>query len=94
MTPAELEQHGGQFLHGRGCDACRYTGYRGRTGIYELMVIDDPVRNLIMQRANANMIKTVAVERGMGTLMQHGARKVLEGRTTAEEVSRVTQESE
>jgi len=47
-----------------------------------------------MQRANANMIKTVALQRGMRTLMQHGARKVLEGRTTAEEVSRVTQESE
>jgi general secretion pathway protein E len=94
LTQAEVMQYGGQFFHGRGCEACRHTGYRGRTGIYELMVIDDPVRNLIMQRANANMIKTTAVERGMHTLLQAGARKVLAGRTTAEEVLRVTQESE
>ena len=94
LTQSELLQQGGQFFHGRGCEACRYTGYRGRTGIYEMLVIDDPIRNLIMQRANANMIKTTAVGRGMHTLLQAGARKVLAGRTTAEEVLRVTQESE
>jgi general secretion pathway protein E len=94
LTPADLAQHSGQFFHGRGCEACRYTGYRGRTAIYELLVLDDAVRDLIMQRANANMIKTTAVQRGMHTLLQNGARKVLEGRTTAEEVLRVTQESE
>jgi general secretion pathway protein E len=94
LTPADLAQHSGQFFHGRGCEVCRHTGYRGRTAIYELMVLDDPVRNLIMQRANANMIKTTAVQRGMRTLLQGGAHKVLEGRTTAEEVLRVTQESE
>ena len=94
LTPADLGQHGGQFFHGRGCEACRHTGYRGRTGIYEMLVIDDPARNHIMQRANANMIRTTAVQRGMRTLLQHGARRVLEGRTTAEEVLRVTQESE
>jgi general secretion pathway protein E len=94
LTPADLAQHSGQFFHGRGCEACRYTGYRGRTAIYELLVLDDAVRDLIMQRANANMIKTTAVQRGMQTLLQNGARKVLEGRTTAEEVLRVTQESE
>ena len=94
LTPAEVRQHGGQFFRGRGCEACRHTGYRGRTGIYEMLVIDDPIRNLIMQRANANMIKTTAVQRSMRTLLQAGARKVLAGRTTAEEVLRVTQESE
>jgi general secretion pathway protein E len=94
LTQAEVMQQGGQFFHGRGCEACRYTGYRGRTGIYEMLNIDDPIRNLIMQRANANMIKTTAVQRRMHTLLQAGARKVLAGRTTAEEVLRVTQESE
>src|SRR4030095_14172327 len=94
LTPADLAQHSGQFFHGRGCEACRHTGYRGRTPIYELLVLDDPVRDSIMQRANANMIKTTAVQRGMHTLLQNGARKVLEGRTTAEEILRVTQESE
>ncbi|MBM3222937.1 MAG: type II secretion system protein GspE [Candidatus Tectomicrobia bacterium] len=94
LTPEDLTRHGGQFFHGRGCETCRHTGYRGRTAIYELLVLDDPVRNLIMQRANANMIKTTAVQRSMQTLLQNGARKVLAGRTTAEEVLRVTQESE
>jgi general secretion pathway protein E len=94
LTPVNLAQHSGQCFQGRGCEACRYTGYRGRTAIYELLVLDDPVRDLIMQRANANMIKTTAVQRGMQTLLHNGARKVLEGRTTAEEVLRVTQESD
>ena len=94
LTQAEVRQHGGQLFHGRGCEACRHTGYRGRTGIYEMLLIDDPVRNLVMQRENANTIKTTAVQRGMRTLLQAGARKVLAGRTTAEEVLRVTQESE
>ena len=78
VTQADVTQHGGHLFHGRGCEACRHTGYRGRTGIYELMVIDDPVRNLVMQRANANMIKTTAVQRGMRTLLQDGARKILD----------------
>ena len=77
LVPADLAQHGGEFFHGRGCEACRHTGYRGRTAIYELMVLDDPVRNLIMQRANAN----ISSDRGAA---QHahpasGARKVLKG---------------
>lgn len=85
---------GGQFFQASGCEACRGTGYRGRTGIYELMPLDDTVRTLIMQHANASMIKTAAVERGMRTLLQDGARKVMNGITTAEEVLRVTQESD
>src|SRR5256712_616527 len=94
LTHAEVMQHGGQFFHGRGCEACRHTGYRGRTGIYEMMLIDDPIRNLIMQRENANTIKTTAVQRSMRTLLQAGARKALAGRTTAEEGLRGTQGSE
>lgn len=85
---------GGQFFLSSGCEACRGTGYRGRTGIYEMMMIDDTVRTLIMQHANASMIKTAAVERGMRTLLQNGAQKVLHGVTTAEEILRVTQESD
>jgi general secretion pathway protein E len=85
---------GGQFSRGRGCDACRGSGYRGRTGIYELLVVDDIIRDLVMQRANANMIKSAAMKAGMRTLLQQGSHKVLEGLTTAEEVLRVTQESD
>jgi type II secretory ATPase GspE/PulE/Tfp pilus assembly ATPase PilB-like protein len=57
-------------------------------------VIDDTVRALIMQQANANTIKAAAMQRGMRTLLQDGTSKILQGRTTAEEVLRVTQESE
>jgi general secretion pathway protein E len=84
----------GQFYQAKGCPACHGTGYRGRTGIYELLVIDDTVRALIMQQANANTIKAAAMQRGMRTLLQDGTSKILQGRTTAEEVLRVTQESE
>ena len=86
-------RRGEWFLSG-GCEGCRGTGYRGRTGVYELMPIDDPVRRLIMERANASMIRSVAVQRGMRSMVQDGALKVLEGRTTAEEVLRVTQDND
>jgi len=85
---------GGQFARGAGCEACCDSGYRGRTGIYELLPLDDTIRELIMQRANANMIKAAAIKAGMRTLLQSGSQKVLEGLTTAEEVLRVTQDSE
>jgi len=85
---------GGQFARGAGCEACCGSGYRGRTGIYELMPLDDAIRELIMHRANANMIKATAIKAGMRTLLQSGSQKVLAGLTTAEEVLRVTQDSE
>jgi general secretion pathway protein E len=94
LTPQACQEHGGQFYRANGCDACHDTGYRGRTGIYELLVMDESVRTLVMQQANANTIKAAALQRGMRTLLHDGARKVLQGRTTPEEVLRVTQESE
>ncbi|OGQ16782.1 MAG: type II secretion system protein GspE [Deltaproteobacteria bacterium RBG_16_71_12] len=77
---------------GKGCPTCQNTGYLGRTGIYELMLIDDEVRHLILARVDANSIKAKAREHGMITLQADGTDKVLQGITTAEEVSRVTQE--
>ncbi len=77
---------------GKGCATCQNTGYQGRTGIYELMLIDDEVRRLILARVDANSIKAKAREHGMITLQVDGVEKVLAGVTTAEEVSRVTQE--
>jgi general secretion pathway protein E len=59
-----------------------------------LLTIDDPIRALIMQQANASTVKNTALQRGMRTLMHNGANKVLQGVTTAEEVLRVTQESD
>ena len=84
---------GGQFARGAGCATCGGSGYRGRTGIYELLPLDDGLRELIMQRANANMLKAAGIKAGMRTLLQSGSQKVLAGLTTAEEVLRVTQDS-
>jgi len=77
---------------GAGCDACKQTGYRGRTGIHELLVVDDDVRALIMKNADAAAIRRAATAAGMPTLRQDGAAKVLAGETTIEEVLRVTQD--
>ena len=94
LEPDDDEVLRGEWFLSGGCEGCRGTGYRGRTGVYELMPVDDPVRRLIMERANASMLRSAAGQRGMRSLVQDGARKVLEGRTTAEEVLRVTQDND
>jgi general secretion pathway protein E/type IV pilus assembly protein PilB len=76
---------------GVGCRACRQTGFRGRTGIYELMVTGNTIRELCVQRANSVAIRNQALKEGMITLRQDGWRKVLKGMTTIEEVARTTQ---
>ena len=83
----------GQFYKGMGCENCIQTGYRGRTGILELLVIDDDIKELTTKRAGSHIIKEVAVKKGMSTLREDGLRKVLAGETTLEEVCRVTQDS-
>ncbi len=75
-----------------GCPACQKTGYQGRTGIYELMLVDDDLRQLVLKNVDSNTIKKKAVEKGMLTLMEHGAYKVARGVTTAAEVLSVTAE--
>ncbi|MGA2070835.1 MAG: type II secretion system ATPase GspE [Sedimentisphaerales bacterium] len=80
-----------QFYIGAGCDKCFQTGYRGRTGIYELMLISEEIQNLIYQRTTAGAIKKVSLDAGLQTLRMDGARKVLAGITTISEVLRVTQ---
>jgi general secretion pathway protein E len=76
---------------GSGCGKCFDTGYRGRVGIYELMVLNEEIRDMIYSRKSAGSIKSKAIEFGMQTLRMDGARKVLEGMTTVAEVLRVTQ---
>jgi general secretion pathway protein E len=76
----------------QGCAACQQTGYLGRTGIYELMLVDDDVRQLVLKNVDSATIKRAAVERGMVTLLEHGAYKVARGVTTAAEVLSVTAE--
>ncbi|UCE98806.1 MAG: type II secretion system ATPase GspE [Planctomycetota bacterium] len=82
-----------QLYEGIGCENCIKTGYRGRTGIFEMLVIDDDIRKLMNQRCCSNVIKDVAVEKGMNTLRQDGITKALASQTTLEEVYRVTQDS-
>jgi general secretion pathway protein E len=77
-------------FRGKGCDHCNKTGFRGRTGIYELLVIDDDIRKLILAQASSQEIRKRAVQSGMTTLRQDGWRKIQEGITTVEEIIRVT----
>ncbi len=72
-----------------GCEECRYTGYRGRTGIYEILLISDEIRNLILSRVPTNKIKEKAIELGMTTLLEDGLQKIEKGITTRLEVLRV-----
>jgi general secretion pathway protein E len=81
----------GQPIYRRkGCNSCMNTGYRGRTGIFEIMIMDEGVKKLILRTSDSNQINDEAVRGGMSTLVQDGARRVLEGITTIEEVLRVT----
>ncbi len=82
---------GKEIYGGKGCHSCLNTGYRGRTGIFELMVLDDQIKNLILKTSDSNAIKRKAVEQEMVPLRQDGALKVLNGITTVEEALRVTQ---
>ena len=83
---------GRNIYRGLGCSSCLNTGYRGRTGIFELMILDDSIKNLILKTSDANAIKRQAIDQGMLSLRQDGAQKVLDGITTIEEVFRVTQQ--
>ena len=83
----------GHFFKGPGCDNCLQTGYFGRTGIFELLVIDDDIRDLISKRLPSYIIKQTAIEKGMVMLREDGLHKALAGQTTLEEVCRVTQDT-
>jgi len=87
----KMENDNGKFFVGAGCERCFQTGYRGRTGIYEMMLIDAEIQNLIYKRESAGAIKRMALNTGLQTLRMDGARKVLNGTTTISEVLRVTQ---
>ncbi|WP_432799797.1 GspE/PulE family protein [Poriferisphaera sp. WC338] len=79
---------------GKGCEACRDTGYRGRVGLYELLMVNEPIRELVQQRATATQIKQEAIQSvGMKPLRDSGVRQILQGVTTVDEVLRVTMRS-
>jgi len=81
------------FYKGTGCKECLETGYLGRTGIFELLVVDDEIKELISKKCGSHIIKEAAVKKGMSTLRDDGLRKALAGETTLEELCRVTQDS-
>ncbi|MDD5440015.1 MAG: ATPase, T2SS/T4P/T4SS family, partial [Candidatus Omnitrophica bacterium] len=78
-------------FEGKGCEACKYTGYQGRTAIYEILVVTDALRSLVLKRSSSDQIKAMAVEQGMRTLRQDGWEKIMSGITTPSEVIRVSQ---
>ena len=88
LTPSEVGDR--PFFFGKGCNACNGTGYRGRVGIYELLDIREPIRQLIIERAPSVVIRQKGIELGMTTLRQDGIRNILDGHTTLEEVLKYT----
>jgi type II secretory ATPase GspE/PulE/Tfp pilus assembly ATPase PilB-like protein len=75
----------------KGCERCRHTGYSGRVGIYELLTVDDGLRDVIARNPNVAEFRRICIERGMVTLRADGMRKVGSGLTTVQEVLRVTE---
>jgi type II secretory ATPase GspE/PulE/Tfp pilus assembly ATPase PilB-like protein len=73
-----------------GCDRCAGTGYRGRVGVFEVMTLTEEIRALVVERASADRIATVAIQQGMSTLREDGMAKVADGQTSLAEVARVT----
>jgi type IV pilus assembly protein PilB len=88
LSPHEIGDK--NFYYGKGCEVCNQTGYKGRKGIYELLDMSDPVRELINQRAPSVVLKQKAIELGMTTLRQDGLRSIYDGETTIEEVMKYT----
>jgi len=89
-----VKELGTRFQRGAGCDQCRQTGYQGRAAIYEICLVTEPLRKLIMRKCDGGELKQCAIAEGMETLRQDGWRRVAQGKTTIEEVVRVTQTDE
>ena len=88
MTLADVADK--RFFRGRGCETCNNTGYKGRVGLYELLIVNDTIRDMIMQNASVDDLRKAAVGFGMVTLRESGMTKAFEGVTTLEEVVRET----
>ncbi len=88
LTPESVA--GQKFFFGKGCEACNGTGYRGRMGIFEIMVMDDDLRELVIQHASTQVIRQEARRRGMRTLRSAGLLAIYDGQTTIEEVAKET----
>jgi general secretion pathway protein E len=82
------------LYRGVGCASCNHTGYYGRVGIFEMMLVDDEIRGMVSSNIDSKTIKKAAVSKGMGTLRQDGVRKALRGISSVAEVMRATEEEE
>ena len=94
LTEEELKELGikdfqGKFFKGRGCEKCMETGYLGRTAIYEILLVDKDIRKAVLDSKDADIIRELAIGKGMKTLKVDGAEKVKLGITTPEEILRV-----
>jgi general secretion pathway protein E len=92
MADFDIASGTGQLYRPKGCEECNHKGYSGRSGIYELLVIEDPIRALVVAGEPTGIIRNAAIQRGLKTLRDDGIRKALEGITSLDEVRRVTQE--
>jgi len=88
LRPADVQNR--TFFRGRGCDKCNRSGYRGRLAIFEIMQLDDDVRELVIQQASTTVLRSEARKRGMRTLRESGLLSVFEGQTTIDEIVRET----
>src|SRR5258705_7921422 len=88
LRPADVE--GRRFFYGKGCEMCNNTGYKGRQGLYEIMLLDDDMRDMIIKHASTQVLRAEAKKRGMRTLRQSGLVAIYDGITTIEEVVRET----
>ncbi len=87
-----VKQRGNQGWQAQGCEKCSQTGYRGRMGVHELLIVNDQIRQLILERASAEVIERVAREQGMVSMYEDGISKALAGQTSIEEVLRITRQ--
>jgi type IV pilus assembly protein PilB len=92
LPPGEKKPDKLQFFHGKGCDNCNNTGYKGRIGIFEVFELKENLKELVAKKASGSSLGQVAVQNGMVTMKQDGILKVLDGLTTLEEVWRVTKD--
>jgi type IV pilus assembly protein PilB len=88
LTPEDVK--GKKLYYGRGCEKCNNTGYRGRTGIFEIMIFNDEIRDLVMQQASANILRAAAQKAGMRLLRDNGLAAIYDGITTIDEVIKET----
>jgi type IV pilus assembly protein PilB len=88
LKPEEVA--GKTFFFGRGCEHCNKTGYRGRLGLYEIMTLDDEMRELVIKHASTQVLRAESRKRGLRTLRQCGLLAIYDGVTTIEEVVRET----